>query len=219
MIKKNICFITVLAVFFSFSIFSQETDDTIYLPEPELSGSMPLMEALSKRQSQRSFAEKELSNQMLANLLWAAFGINRPESGKRTAPSAHNWQETEIYAVMEQGAYLYNAKKNMLTEVHDRDIRGKTGKQPFVKDAPLNLVYVADFSKMTDADDTQKPAYAHADVAFIGQNVYLFCASEGLATVIRAYIDKEALAEELNLPEHKRVILSQTVGFPKPGTE
>ena len=145
----------------------------------------------------------------------AAYGINRPEIGKRTVPSALNWQEIDLYVSMAGGLYLYDAKTNRLKPILNEDIRPLTGKQPFVKTAPVNLIMVADFSRMGKSASEEKEAYAHADAAFIGQNVYLFCASEGLATVFRASIDKPALAKAMKLREDQKILFSQTVGYGK----
>lgn len=187
----------------------------IKLPAPQTEGGKPLMQALKERKTSREFSPRELPPQVLSNLLWAAFGINRPESGKRTAPSAVNWQEIDIDVAMSKGLYLYDAKNQMLQPVLAQDLRALTGEQDFVKDAPINLVYVADFSKMGNAPDNGKEADASADTGFIGQNVYLFCASEGLATVVRGLIDKPPLEKAMGLRPDQRVILAQTVGYPK----
>ena len=148
-------------------------------------------------------------------MLWAANGINRPEIGKRTAPSALNWQEIDLYVSMASGLYLYDARANRLEPVLNQDIRALTGKQPFVKTAPVNLIMVADYSRMGKSASEDKSAFAHADAAFIGQNVYLFCASEDLATVFRASIDKPALAKAMKLREDQKILFSQTVGYGK----
>jgi SagB-type dehydrogenase family enzyme len=153
--------------------------------------------------------------QTLSNLLWAADGINRPEANKRTAPSAMNNQEIDIYLTLADGVYLYNAKENCLQLVIEGDLRAFAGKQDFVKDAPLNLIYIADFSKIVKSNDEDKIIYSAADAGFIAQNVYLYCASEGLEVVVRAFIDKEALSKKLNLKSNQKIILSQTVGYPK----
>ncbi len=186
----------------------------IALPSPRMEGGKPLMQALKERQSTRVFSTKKLPVQTLADLLWAAFGINRPDADKRTAPSTRNWQEIEVYAVMEDGAYLYDAKANKLKTVVKGDLRKETGGQPFVATAPLNLVYVADVSKMENATSDDIARYSGADVGFISQNVYLFCASEGLATVVRGMVNRDTCAKVLKLPGHKKVILAQTVGYP-----
>jgi nitroreductase len=171
------------------------------------------MQALKVRSSSRSFSSKPLPAQVLSDLLWAGFGINRPDSGRRTAPSARNWQEVSVYVATAEGMFLYDAKEHVLVPVLSEDVRGMAGMQPFVKDAPLNLVFVADHTKMEGTDE-QKTAYAAADSAFIAENVYLFCASEGLATVVRASIDKPALAAKLNLPDTQHITFGQTVGYP-----
>ena len=186
----------------------------IALPPPRTEGGKPLMEALKARQTSRAFSTKPLPDQVLSDLLWAAWGISRPDSGKRTAPSARNWQEVDVYVVLEQGAYLYDAKANALRAIADGDLRKLTGPQAFVGAAPLNLVYVADTARMAGSAPEDQALYSGADVGFISQNVYLFCASEGLATVVRGMVDREALAKALNLPEEKKIILAQTVGYP-----
>jgi SagB-type dehydrogenase family enzyme len=187
----------------------------VELPEPNMKGGMPLMEALKARSTQREYDSKDLPPQVLSDLLWAAFGINRPDSGKRTAPSAMNWQETDIYVALKSGLYLYEPKKNTLEPVLDEDIREATGMQPFVKDAPVNLVFVADMTRMGKATEEDKKVYSAADVGFISQNVYLFCASEGLATVVRGWFDREKLTEIMKLRPEQYIVLTQTVGYPK----
>ena len=154
------------------------------------------------------------SPQTLSNLLWAAFGINRPD-GRRTAPSAMNWQEVSIYVVTPAGVYVYDAKATVLEPVVAGDFRAATGTQSFVKDAAVNLVYVSDLSKTDGAASSEAELYTAADVGFIAQNVYLYCASEGLATVVRASVDKPALAKTLKLQPQQRIILAQSVGYPK----
>jgi SagB-type dehydrogenase family enzyme len=151
---------------------------------------------------------------MLSDLLWATFGINRPESGKRTAPSAVNWQEIDIYVAIETGLYLYDAGENCLQPILAEDIRGATGLQAFVADAPVNLIFVADYSRMGTATQGDKDFYSATDTGFISQNVYLFCASEGLATVVRGLIDRETLAATMGLRSDQKITLAQTVGYP-----
>lgn len=187
----------------------------IKLPAPQMTGGMPLMEALKARQTIRDYTTEKLSPQILSNLLWAAFGINRPESGKRTAPSAVNWQEIDIYVALEEGLFLYDAKANELKPILAQDIRGATGPQPFVAGAPVNLVFVADYTKMGKADEASKDTYSACDTGFISQNVYLYCASAGLGTVVRGYVEKEALAKTMGLAPTQKVVLAQTIGYPK----
>jgi nitroreductase len=162
----------------------------IPLPKPQMEGGMPLMQALKQRKSGREFSAEKLPPQVLSNLLWAAWGINRPD-GHRTAPSAVNWQEIDVYVAMADGFYLYNAKAHQLDPVLKEDVRAATGQQAFVGQAPLNLVYVADLAKTRRPDEL----WSWADTGFIAQNVYLYCASEGLTTVVRAMVNREALAK------------------------
>jgi SagB-type dehydrogenase family enzyme len=152
---------------------------------------------------------------VLSNMLWAAFGINRPETGRRTAPTAMNWQEIDIYVTTADGLYLYEAKEHKLIPILQEDIRAKAGKQEFVAEAPVNLVYVADYAKMDTSTSDANDLFANVATGAIAQNVYLFCASEGLATVVRAWIDKPALKEAMKLRSDQKIILSQTVGYPK----
>ena len=190
------------------------SSEAIKLLEAQTDGGKPLMQALKDRRSSRTFSDKEISDQILSNLLWAGFGINRPDSGLRTAPSARNMQEIDIYVAMKKGLYIYEPKQHVLKLVLREDIRAITGKQDFVAVAPLNLIYVADYSRM-DKTSTDKEFYSAADTGFISQNVYLYCASENLATVIRGWVDKEALAKAMNLDPEQRIILAQTVGYEK----
>ncbi|MBI5323225.1 nitroreductase family protein [Bradyrhizobium sp.] len=184
----------------------------IALPAPDKTGGMPLMEAIARRRSMREFSRKELPLPLLANLLWAANGINRADGG-RTAPSAMNAQEIDIYVALASGAYLYDAKANELQLVAGNDVRRVTGYQDFVDEAPLDLVYIADHSRMKLIPVSQRGSFASAAAGAVAQNVYLFAAGNGLATVIRAWIDREAIANALGLPHDHQVLLSQTVGF------
>lgn len=184
------------------------------LPPPQTDGGMPLMQALKQRHTSREFTRKALPAQVLSDLLWAAFGVNRPERGGRTAPSARNWQEIEIYVSTGDGVFLYDAQKHALKRVLTEDIRAQTGSQPFVAEAPVNLIYVADASRMDGAGEEEKVLYSAADAGFIAQNVYLFCASEGLATVVRGAVDRLALAKAMKLAPTQKVVLAQTVGYP-----
>jgi nitroreductase len=171
------------------------------------------MKALRLRASSRAFAPDPLPPQTLSNLLWAAWGINRPQEGKRTAPSARNWQEMDVVVVNATGAYLYDAKGNALKPIAGGDLRALTGVQDFVKEAPVDLLFVADTSRMQGVEGALPMAYA--DAGFIAQNVYLFCASEGLAVVVRASFDGPALAKALKLTDKQTVVLAQTIGYPK----
>jgi nitroreductase len=190
------------------------TVPSLALPAPEKSGGMPLHEALARRHSSREFAPNELPLQVLSNLLWAAFGVNRPD-GHRTAPTALNCQEIDVYAALPSGAYLYDASANALQLAATSDLRRVTGYQDFVDEAPLDLVYVADQARMSMVPVRQRESYAAVAAGAISQNVYLFAASAGLSTVIRAWIDREAIGNALGLPHDQQALLSQTIGYPR----
>jgi SagB-type dehydrogenase family enzyme len=187
----------------------------LILPAPQTDGGRPLMQVLRDRHSAREFSPEKLPPQVLANLLWAAFGINRPDTGKRTAPSAMNWQETDVYVATADGLYVYDAKGNKLDPVLAEDVRSATGAQPFVKDAPVTLVYVTNLAKTTHIPTADTNLFTAADAGFIAQNVYLFCASEGLAVVVRGGVDRTALAKVMKLRPDQKIVLAQTVGYPK----
>ncbi len=205
----------VLAILIFPALAAAQELKPIVLPAPQTDGGKPLMEALKDRHTSREFSPEKLSLQILSNLLWAAFGVNRADSGKRTAPSAMNWQEVDIYVATAEGAYVYDAHGNKLDPVLAKDIRAATGTQDFVKEAPLNLVYVADLAKTGHASAEDTALYTGADTGLIAQNVYLFCASEGLATVVRGSVNRTALAKVLRLRPDQKIILAQTVGYPR----
>ncbi len=178
----------------------------IPLPAPDRTGGKPLMQALNERKSIRSYQDKALSLQQLSDLLWAANGFNRDD--KRTAPTANNRQELELYVAMKNGLYFYDARRHQLKEVKKGDFRADTGVQDFVAQAALNLIFVSDMEK---ASGTQ---YAYTDCGFVAQNVYLYCASTGLGSVVRGSFDKVKISKLLNLGTRQEVLLTQTVGFP-----
>jgi SagB-type dehydrogenase family enzyme len=184
------------------------------LPAPQAPRNTLLIDALKLRKSSREFSEKRLPLGLVSSLLWAALGINRPDSGKRTAPSAHNWQEIDVYAVLPEGIFRYDAAAHALQRIVSGDFRALTGLQDFVGRAPLNLVYVANLSRMTDASAEDRAFFLAADAGFVAQNVYLFCASESLATVVRGLVDRKALAPAMRLRPDQRIVLAQTVGYP-----
>ncbi len=190
-----------------------EEQKPIQLSKPQIAGN-PLMQLLAKRSSSREFSSEPLPVNILSNMLWAASGINRPD-GRRTAPTASNRQEMDIYVATAAGLYLYDAKSDLLKPIVAEDIRGLTGTQEFVKEAAVNLIYVADYSRMKSASDEVKNMLAAADTGFISENVYLYCASEGLSTVVRAGIYRPALAKAMGLRPDQKIILAQSVGYPK----
>jgi hypothetical protein len=158
--------------------------EVIELPPARKSGGMPLISALQARHSTREFSDQSPSKQALSDLLWAAFGINRP-NGDRTAPYWRHVMVIDVYLAMHDGVWLYQPSPH-ISQLHlPGDIRRQTGYQDFVATAPLNLIYVAHGERMTDVSPEERRLYASVDAGFIGQNVYLFCASEGLATVFR----------------------------------
>ena len=163
---------------------------TIQLPPPRESGGKPLMDALKLRRSTREYSDRALEPQLLSDLLWSAFGINRPTTGDRTAPYWRHVMVIDVYAAMADGVWFYDPKPHALVLRQEDDLRARTGLQDFVAGAPLNLVYVAHGERMQDVSVEERHLYASADACFIGQNVYLFSASEGLATVFRGAVDK-----------------------------
>jgi nitroreductase len=196
----NKLFYSVIMVCIGFSCYAQN----IELPAPNKTGGKPLMDVLSERRSTRDFSDKELDKQTLSDLLWAAYGFNR--EGMRVVPSANNKQEFTVYAVLKSGVYVYDAKENLLVLKVAGDLREKAGKQDFVKVAPLNLVYVADLN-VTSRET------AGTDCGFIAQNVYLYCASAGLGTVVRGWFDGDEIKTAFGLTENQAPVLTQTVGY------
>ena len=171
------------------------------------------MEALNKRASSRQFIQKKIEKQELSNILWAAFGVNRPERDGRTAPSAMDQREIDIYVVIADGTFLYNPQNNTLKQISSDDVRAATGSQDFVAKAPLNLVFVANYARVKNYNKTDSKLYAYSDCGFISQNVYLYCASAGLGTVVRAMVDREKLALKLQLTDKQEIIMAQTIGY------
>ena len=193
---------------------SQTPPQVIQLPAPDKTGGKPLMQALSERHSTREFSDKKIPMENLSSLLWAAFGVNRPD-GRRTAPSARNWQEFSLYLAMADGLYLYDAQAHALRLIIPQDLRSLTGMQDFVAVAPLNIIYVADTQKVGGGAGEEAAIYLGADCGFIAENVYLYCASAGLATVVRGSVNREALSKAAGFTASQRIILTQTVGLPK----
>jgi len=186
----------------------------VELPKPQTTGGRPLMEVLKDRHSSRSYSTQALPPQVLSDLLWAACGVNRPD-GRRTAPTARNMQQIDVYVATAEGLYLFDAQAHALKVVVAEDLRALTGTQGFAATAPVNLVYVADYARMGRGSDEGKKFYAATDTGFVSQNVYLYCASEGLATVVRGMVDREALGKAMGLRPEQHVVLAQTVGYPR----
>jgi nitroreductase len=188
---------------------------SIKLPPPQTTGGMPVMEALAARHSTRAFSERTLSEQTLSDLLWAAFGINRPQTGDRTAPSWRHSLETDVYVATAQAVWRYHPKENELRRAQEGDIRPRTSSLLFVRRAPVVLIYVADRARMAKAPAEEQVLYAHVDSAIVAQNVYLFAASARLGTVILGSVDRAALAKALGLPLDQIVTFTQPVGYPQ----
>lgn len=206
---KKILF-TIAAIALCICCLAQED---IKLPEPEKKGGMTLNEALMSRKTNRTFASKELSMQEISNLLWAANGINRMD-GKRTAPSARNAQEIDVYVAMKTGLYKYEPNDNALRIVSEKDQRHQMSQRPqMIEEAPVALIFYANYDKMKNFDDASKEFYGATDAGFVSQNVYLYCAAHNLNTVVMGYIDREAIREIINVDG--KAILVQPVGYPK----
>jgi nitroreductase len=196
------------------SVIGSERPNVMDLPPPRKSGGMPLISALQQRHSTREYSDRPIPKQLLSDLLWAAFGINR-QSGDRTAPYWRHVMVIDLCVALADGVFVYEPIAHTLLRHLADDIRGQTGHQDFVATAPLNLIYVAHGERMTDISTEERRLYASVDAAFVGQNVYLFCASEGLATVFRGAVDYPKLARTLRLSNQQFVTFAQTVGYPR----
>jgi SagB-type dehydrogenase family enzyme len=189
--------------------------ETVKLNKPYMARGETVMKALENRKSVRSFQDRELSFQDLSDLLWAAVGVNR-EDGRRTAPSAMNRQEVDVYVVLKDGAYLYNAAEHVLQPVAAGDYRNFVkGEQEFENPAPLYLVIVADIKKMGDVTQEQTKMMCAMDAGIVCQNINIFCAATALATVPRAWMNKEELKKILKLSDNQYIMLNNPVGYPK----
>jgi len=208
--------LSIVGLMFGATLSVAQENQPMKLPQPQVKTGMPLMQALHDRKSEREFSAEKLPAQALSDLLWAAFGINRQETGGRTAPSTRNWQDIGIYVATAEGLYLFDAKNHALKMIQAQDIRALTGTQDFVASAPVNLIFISDFTRMdSDTSEEDKKIAASIDTGFISQNVYLYCASSGLATVVRGSVDKEALAKAMKLKPTQWIVAAQSVGFPK----
>jgi nitroreductase len=195
--------------------------DTMQLPTPRLQGNLTLEAALKKRHSTREYLPDALTLEQVSALLWAGFGVNRPGSWGRTAPATCGGQEIVLYAILSEGAWRYDAREHRLLRVRTGDLRPLTGTQDFVSVAPLNLVYVIDQERLAAGegiDAGEHGVLAGADVGCIVENIYLYCAGAGLATVVRGQIDRRTLGEALGLKPQQRVALAQSVGLARPAS-
>lgn len=208
------CVVVVACLLPASLVFAADEPQTILLPKPRMEGGKPLLQVLKERKSVRDFKTAPLTLQVLSDLLWAGFGINRPENDHRTAPSTMNMQEIDVYVAAVDGLYIYDAKPHQLRRVESHDLRTKTTGQAELQQAPVALILVADYARMGKAKPEQREKYAYIDAGFISQNVYLFCASEGLATVVHD-LDRAALAVAMQLRPDQQIIIAQAVGYPK----
>jgi len=198
----------------SFTSCAASAEKIIQLPKPDMTRAATVMNSLSVRKSTREYAAKELSLADLGDMLWAANGINRPEDGRRTAPSAMNKQDVDVYVIMEKGAYLYDVKNHALNLVAEGDHRAAVaGGQDFVLQAPVSLVIVSDFSRLGDPKNERVRTMGAVDVGVVSQNISLFCAAANLATVPRGSMDWETLKSVLGLSESQMPIMNHPVGY------
>ena len=204
----------LLCLFISVATFA--ADKVIRLPKPNLNRNSEVMEAFANRHSTREYAAKALTLNDLSDLLWAANGINRPEEGKRTAPSAMNKQDVDVYVVLPEGTYLYDAKAHQLNLVAEGDHRGAVaGGQAFVKSAPVSLLLVSDLSRLGDAKNTHTQLMGAVDAGIVSQNISIFCSAARLATVPRASIDINQLKKVLKLKESQVPMMNHPIGYLK----
>lgn len=212
--KRDICtfYVVVATLVIQTCCFAGKV---IELPKVEAKGGMPLMQALQERKSTRDFDyTKKIDNVTLSEMIWATSGINRAD-GKRTAGSTRNFKAVTIYVVLEDGVYSYDESKHLLTMEVEGDYRAQTGMQPFVKDAFMNVVFVGDFNKFAGMPEKDSYLMMGVDAGLMSQNLYLYCASKCIGTVVRGSIDKDAFSKLLKLPSGKKVILAQTISYPK----
>jgi nitroreductase len=206
----------ILGIMFIFTLIMTISAQDIKLLPPDKTGGKPLMQALSERKSVRSFSKESLTQQQLSDMLWAGWGINRPDK-RRTAPSSMNYQEIDMYIALPSGIYLYEAETHTLKQINNKDLRKLTGSQDFVGGAALNIVYVADLGKLGKSEnekiDDSDLLASYANTGFIVQNVYLYCASENLGCIVRGKVPRERLAIEMELRPNQKIILAQTVGI------
>ncbi|EOA55356.1 SagB/ThcOx family dehydrogenase [Bacteroides nordii] len=204
----------LLCLFISVATFA--ADKVIRLPKPNLNRNSEVMEAFANRHSTREYAAKALTLNDLSDLLWAANGINRPEEGKRTAPSAMNKQDVDVYVVLPEATYLYDAKAHQLNLVAEGDHRGAVaGGQAFVKSAPVSLLLVSDLSRLGDAKNTHTQLMGAVDAGIVSQNISIFCSAAKLATVPRASMDTAKLKSVLKLTDTQLPLMNHPVGYHK----
>ncbi len=209
------CPLCMIIILLGWSVPQVQALEPIKLTPPDLSQSKPLLQVLQERKSTKAFDTKPVSNKTLSNLLWAAYGINRPDSGKRTIATASNCQDMDVYVVFAHGVYVYQGQDHSLKPVLAKDVRPLAATQAYAQKAPIQLVYVSDYKKMDDRFAAKKPIYSAFHAGSISQNVYLYCASAGLGAVVRDGVNREALAKALKLSDSQVIVMAQTVGYPQ----
>jgi len=215
-IAKRLCLAVLIVGLLSCGVSPVSALEAIKLTAPDLNNSKPLLQALRERKSTKAFDTKPIPGETLSQLLWAAFGVNRLDSGKRTVATAVNCQDIDIYVVMAKGVYVYQAQEHRLMPVLARDVRPLAATQGYAQKAPINLVYISDYGKMDDRFGTKKSIYSAFHAGSISQNVYLYCASAGLGAVVRDGVNREALSKALTLRNNQTIVMAQTVGYPLP---
>ncbi len=209
---KKIMFISMVL----FGAYNMQAQDlkVIKLNAPDKTRGTAVMKAFNDRHSDREFSSEKLKPQDLSDLFWAANGINRSD-GKRTAPSCRNFQDVEVYAILPEGAYLYDAKAHALNPVAAGDHRGAVANgQDFAKTAPLCIVLVSDMTAYGNTSESSK-LMAAVDIGLVCENINIACAGLGLATVPRGTMDQAALKKILELTDTHLLLMNNPVGYPK----
>ena len=208
-------FLILFVCGFAFAINAQDLQ-IIKLNEPDKTGGSSVMEAFSNRKSVRAFSNKKLSTQELSDLVWAAAGVNRQNSGLRTAPSWRNYKDIDLYVCFPEGMYFYNSKDHVLEPFAKGNFYPLiAGDQPYVNDAPVILLLIADLSKMQNDNVLPKMVIAGLDAGIISQNISIFCAGKNLATVPRGFMNREELNKVLKLKDTQHIMLNHPVGYAK----
>lgn len=212
---KNILTIACMALLMTAT--SCKAQDNIQLPKPSMDNKVTLMQALQNRHSTREYADKQVPDNVLSTVLWAACGINRPSEGKITAPSAINAQDIQVYVVRKDGAYLYKPEENSLQKVNSKDLRSAVaGRQSFAADAPASLVLVSNHNKFPQQMPNEaKVRMGVVDAGYVSENICLACSALGLNTVPRMTMNSETLKKELNLDDNYDFVLNSQIGYPK----
>ena len=213
---RRVLFLAFSLILLSCNSLHSAAPETIDLVKPDKSRGSSVLKAMNDRESLREYAPGKINDQDLSDLLWAANGINRPESGKRTAPSAMNKQEIDLYVVFPEGTYLYQPQSHSLKLIAKGDHRNLVaGGQDFVKTAPLSIVMVADLSKFGNIPDDHAQLAGSLDAGIVSQNINLFCSSIGLATVPRITMDIPGLKKILNLSDNQKPMIKNPIVYPK----